>query len=116
MVFFYPIESRVKSPVIRIENLNRGSALPARRGGRLACMPVRLGPIAPRVRELFSYFKSLATSANWARAARHGEQALEAFNDLKLVHCPRSLAPTLVTLPSMSLIPFAPFGGDDVGV
>jgi uncharacterized protein (DUF2062 family) len=29
---------------------------------------------------------------------------------LKLVRCPRSLAPTLVTLPSMSLIPFAPFG------
>src|ERR1700676_4629854 len=28
---------------------------------------------------------------------------------LKLVRCPRSLAPTLVTLPSMSLIPFAPF-------
>src|SRR6266542_4207232 len=27
---------------------------------------------------------------------------------LKLVRCPRSLAPTLVTLPSMSLIPFAP--------
>ena len=34
--------------------------------------------------------------------------------DLKLVRCPRSLAPTLVTLPSMSLIPFASFGGDDV--
>jgi hypothetical protein len=29
---------------------------------------------------------------------------------LKLFRCPRSLAPTLVTLPSMSLIPFAPFG------
>ena len=29
---------------------------------------------------------------------------------LKLVRCPRSLAPALVTLPSMSLIPFAPFG------
>jgi hypothetical protein len=28
---------------------------------------------------------------------------------LKLVHFPRSLAPTLVTLPSMSLIPSAPF-------
>jgi hypothetical protein len=28
---------------------------------------------------------------------------------LKLVRCPRSLAPTLVALPSMSLIPFAPF-------
>jgi len=28
---------------------------------------------------------------------------------LKLVRCPRSLAPTLVTLPSMSLFPFAPF-------
>jgi hypothetical protein len=27
---------------------------------------------------------------------------------LKLIRCPRSLAPTLVTLPSMSLIPFAP--------
>jgi hypothetical protein len=27
---------------------------------------------------------------------------------LKLVRCPRSLAPTLVTLASMSLIPFAP--------
>jgi hypothetical protein len=27
MVFFYPIESRVKSPVIRIENLNRGSVV-----------------------------------------------------------------------------------------
>src|SRR5439155_5785517 len=27
---------------------------------------------------------------------------------LKLVRCPRSLASTLVTLPSMSLIPFAP--------
>ena len=28
---------------------------------------------------------------------------------LKLVRCPRSLAPTLVALPSMSLIPVAPF-------
>jgi hypothetical protein len=28
---------------------------------------------------------------------------------LKLVRCPRSLAPTLVALPSMSLIPSAPF-------
>src|SRR5204862_2636188 len=28
---------------------------------------------------------------------------------LKLVRCPRSLAPTLVALPSMSLFPFAPF-------
>ena len=34
---------------------------------------------------------------------------MEIFDDLKLVRCPRSLAPTLVTLPSMSLIPFAPF-------
>jgi len=29
-------------------------------------------------------------------------------NGLKLVCCPRSLAPTLVALPSMSLIPSAP--------
>ena len=29
--------------------------------------------------------------------------------DLKLLRCPRLVAPTLVTLPSMSLIPFAPF-------
>jgi hypothetical protein len=28
---------------------------------------------------------------------------------LKLVRCPRSLAPTLLALPSMPLIPFAPF-------
>jgi len=28
---------------------------------------------------------------------------------LKLVRCPSSLAPTLVALPSLSLIPFAPF-------
>ena len=35
--------------------------------------------------------------------------------NLKLVRCPRSLDPTLVTLPSMSLIPFAPFGGDEGG-
>ena len=40
---------------------------------------------------------------------------MEIFDDLKLVRCPRSLDPTLITLPSMSLIPFAPFGGDDVG-
>jgi hypothetical protein len=39
----------------------------------------------------------------------------EVFDDLKLVRCPRSLDPTLVTLPSMSLIPSAPFGGDDIG-
>ena len=45
-----------------------------------------------------------------------GESSLEVFYDLKLVRCPRFLAPTLVTLPSMSLIPFAPFGGDDVWV
>jgi hypothetical protein len=32
--------------------------------------------------------------------------------DLKLVRCPRSLAPTLVTLPSMSLIPSASFATD----
>jgi hypothetical protein len=38
------------------------------------------------------------------------------FYDLKLVRCPHSLDPTLVTLPSMSLIPFAPFSGDDVGI
>src|SRR6266481_9041058 len=35
---------------------------------------------------------------------------LQIRSDLKLVRCPRSLAPTLVILPSMSLIPFAPFG------
>jgi len=29
--------------------------------------------------------------------------------ELKLAHCPRSLAPTLVALPSISLIPFARF-------
>ena len=44
------------------------------------------------------------------------ECGLEAFNDLKLVRCLRSLAPTLVTLPSMSFIPFTPFSGDDVGI
>src|SRR5439155_17109860 len=31
---------------------------------------------------------------------------------LKLVRCPRSLAPTRVALPSMSLIPSAPFKAD----
>jgi hypothetical protein len=31
------------------------------------------------------------------------------FPRLELVRCPRSLAPTLVTLPSMSLVPLAPF-------
>jgi hypothetical protein len=41
---------------------------------------------------------------------------LTVFYDLKLVRCPRSLDPTLVTLPSMSLIPFDPFSGDDVPV
>jgi len=41
---------------------------------------------------------------------------LEIFYDLKLVRCPRSLAPTLVTLPSMSFIPFTPFSGDDIGI
>ena len=35
---------------------------------------------------------------------------------LKLVRYPRSLAPTLVTLPSMSLIPFAPFKRRERGV
>ncbi len=44
------------------------------------------------------------------------QRGLEVFDDLKLVRCPRSLAPTLVALPSMSLIPFTPFGGDDVGI
>ena len=38
------------------------------------------------------------------------ESGVKVFYDLKLVRCPRFLAPTLVTLPSMSLIPFAPFG------
>ncbi len=41
---------------------------------------------------------------------------MQIFDNLKLVRCPRSLDLTLVTLPSMSLIPFAPFGGDDVGI
>jgi hypothetical protein len=45
-----------------------------------------------------------------------GEGGLEVFDDLKLVRCPRSLGPTLVTLPSMSLIPIAPFSCDDVGI
>lgn len=40
-----------------------------------------------------------------------GQGGLEVFDDLKLGRCPHSLAPTLVTLPSMSLIPFAPFSG-----
>ena len=44
---------------------------------------------------------------------RTGRGGLKIFDDLKLVRCPHSLAPTLVTLPSMSLIPFAPFSGDD---
>ena len=43
------------------------------------------------------------------------ESGLEVFDDLKLVRCLHSLDPTLVILPSMSLIPFAPFSGDDVG-
>jgi hypothetical protein len=43
------------------------------------------------------------------RKSQLGEGGLEVFDDLKLVRCPRSLDPTLVTLPSMSLIPFAPF-------
>src|SRR5207302_6028275 len=43
-----------------------------------------------------------------------GEGGLKVFYDLKLVCCPRSLDPTLVTVPSMSLIPSAPFSGDDV--
>jgi len=41
---------------------------------------------------------------------------LKVFDYLKLVRCPRSLAPTLVTLPSMSFIPFTPFSGDDVWI
>src|SRR5436305_9910118 len=32
------------------------------------------------------------------------------YSVLKLVRCPRSLAPTLVALPSMSRVPRAPFG------
>src|SRR5262249_30180188 len=36
------------------------------------------------------------------------------IRQLKLARCPHSLAPTLVTLPSMSLIPSAPLQGDDV--
>src|ERR1700730_4355537 len=38
-----------------------------------------------------------------------GGDDIGSVSDLKLVRCPRSLAATLVTLPSMSLIPFAPF-------
>jgi hypothetical protein len=34
-------------------------------------------------------------------------------NHLKLIRCPRSLASTLVALPSMSLIPSAPFDAVD---
>jgi len=41
-----------------------------------------------------------------------GECGLGVFDDLKLVRCPRSLDPTLVTLPSMLLLPSAPFGSD----
>src|SRR6267143_2913328 len=33
----------------------------------------------------------------------------QAFSVLKLVRCPHSLVPTLVTLPSMSRVPRAPF-------
>src|SRR5207244_6473561 len=50
---------------------------------------------------------------NLGKLAKGG---LTVFDDLKHVRCPRSLDPTLVTLPSMSLIPFAPFSGDDVQV
>ena len=50
---------------------------------------------------------------NLGKLAKGG---LTVFDDLKLVRCPRSLDPTLVTLPSMSLIPFAPFSGDDIPV
>src|SRR6266568_6658538 len=39
-----------------------------------------------------------------------GECGLGVFDDLKLVRCLRSLDPTLVTLPSMLLLPSAPFG------
>src|SRR6266581_2561813 len=34
---------------------------------------------------------------------------VEISKDLKLARCPRSLAPTLVTLPSMSRVPRTPF-------
>jgi hypothetical protein len=66
-------------------------------------------------------FKSEAILANWGESGLPPSVAAttygalgEVFDDLKLVRCPRSLDPTLVTLPSMSLIPFAPFSRDDV--
>jgi hypothetical protein len=30
------------------------------------------------------FFRSFAISANWVRAARHGEQALEVFDDARI--------------------------------
>jgi len=48
----------------------------------------------------------------WLQVYQLPERAgggLEVLDDLKLVLCPRSLAPTLVNLPSMSLVPFTPF-------
>src|SRR6266568_9694759 len=43
------------------------------------------------------------------RRVMPGQISIDGFSRLKLVLCPRSLAATCAALPSMSLIPFAPF-------
>jgi hypothetical protein len=45
-------------------------------------------------------------------SGRHAREAPKGLPRFETRSLPRSLAPTLVTLPSMSLIPFAPFSGD----
>jgi hypothetical protein len=65
--------------------------------------------------EIQSSFESLAVAQFTCRGGRP-LQLIEIFWvvsvwRLKLACCPHSLAPTLVTLPSMSLIPSAPLQG-----
>jgi len=74
---------------------------------------------AARGRELYVSRYFLQISRNCGELLK---SSFQIFYDLKLVRCPRSLDPTLVTNaspasdPSMSLIPFAPFSGDDMGI
>ena len=79
------------------------AALPSTRAIETRSLPTSL---AATHRGFAFYVASPKSSIPWIATCSISEIP---FVGLKLAHCPRSLAPTLVTLPSISLIPCARF-------
>src|SRR5207247_5311809 len=61
------------------------------------------------IKPSLSYFPAFLINLFFFPQSAIGNPQSQFYFSLKLAHCPRSLAPSLVALPSISLIPFARF-------